>query len=147
VWQKIYYALHINTTWEGDSLSTCYASWIKKEWNFRTLPSLACWCIWLERNKKVFENRNPSFQMVVQKTLGLQKIAEDKGSRSGKGLRILKTPVFTLQNIGWFDGAAQENGNLSGAGGVIKVNEDTSYKWIFNCGPRTNTRAELLGHG
>jgi ribonuclease HI len=83
--------------------------------------------------------------MVVQKTLGLLKTAEDRGSQNGKGPRILKTHVFTLPIVGWFDGATQENGNLSGAGGVIKINEDTSYKWIFNCGPGTNSRAELLG--
>jgi ribonuclease HI len=145
VWQKLYFAFQINTLWEGDSLSDYYATWIKNEWNFRTLPALVCWCIWLERNKKIFENVNPSIQLVFQKAFGLQKSAEVKDTRRGKGPRIHKTPPLTIQNLGWFDGAAQENGTLSGAGGVITVNEDTSYKWTFNCGPGTNTRAELLG--
>lgn len=30
VWQKFYYALQISTLWESDSLSDCYANWIKK---------------------------------------------------------------------------------------------------------------------
>jgi ribonuclease HI len=47
--------------------------------------------------------------------------------------------------IGWFDGAAQLNGDLSGAGGVIKVNEHTVYKWTLNCGGGTYTRVEILG--
>jgi ribonuclease HI len=34
---------------------------------------------------------------------------------------------------------------LSGAGGVIRCNEQISYKWTFNCFEGTNTRAELLG--
>jgi ribonuclease HI len=47
--------------------------------------------------------------------------------------------------VGWFDGAALSNGLQSGAGGMIKINDNTIYKWTFNCGPGTNTRAELLG--
>jgi ribonuclease HI len=47
--------------------------------------------------------------------------------------------------IGWFDGASQQNGEHSGAGGVIKIREHTFYKWMINCGAGTNTRAELLG--
>jgi ribonuclease HI len=33
----------------------------------------------------------------------------------------------------------------SGVGGVIKISEQCCFKWILNCGPGTNTRAELLG--
>jgi ribonuclease HI len=47
--------------------------------------------------------------------------------------------------LGWFDGATQNNGQLSGAGGVIRCSEQISYKWTFNCGEGTNTRAKLLG--
>jgi len=47
--------------------------------------------------------------------------------------------------IGWFDGVAQQNGQNSGVGGVIRVSEHRIYKWTFNCGHGTNTRAELLG--
>jgi ribonuclease HI len=47
--------------------------------------------------------------------------------------------------IGWFDGATQLNGELSGVGGVIKLNEHTVYRWTLNCGGGTNTREELLG--
>jgi ribonuclease HI len=46
---------------------------------------------------------------------------------------------------GWFDRATQIHGQLSGAGGVISIDEHTEYMWMFNCGLGTNTRAELLG--
>jgi ribonuclease HI len=46
---------------------------------------------------------------------------------------------------GWFDGASQQNGEHSGAGGVINIREHTFYKWTINCGAGTNTRDELLG--
>jgi ribonuclease HI len=45
----------------------------------------------------------------------------------------------------WFDGAAQQNGKLSGVGGVIKINEQTEYRWTLNCGSGTNSKAELMG--
>jgi ribonuclease HI len=54
--------------------------------------------------------------------------------------------VTTGQSIiGWFDGAAQQNGEQSGAGGVIKISDHSTYKWTLNCGHGTNTRAELMG--
>jgi ribonuclease HI len=58
-----------------------------------------------------------------------------------------KNPPYLKEGrpIGWFDGAAQRRGQISGAGGVIRVNNHTKYRWMLNCGPGTNTRAELLG--
>jgi len=50
-----------------------------------------------------------------------------------------------MHNICWFDGVAQKNGTLSGAGVIIKTRENTFYKWTFNCGMGTNTKAKLLG--
>jgi ribonuclease HI len=47
--------------------------------------------------------------------------------------------------VGWFDGVALSNGIQSGVGGLIKINDKTSIKWTFNCGPGTNTREEFLG--
>jgi ribonuclease HI len=47
--------------------------------------------------------------------------------------------------VGWFDGAALATGQNSGAGGVLQINEHIIFKWTINCGPGTNTRAELLG--
>jgi len=50
-----------------------------------------------------------------------------------------------VTSICWFDGAAQENGILSGAGGIIKIFGNIIYRWTFNYGVGTNTRVELLG--
>jgi len=46
---------------------------------------------------------------------------------------------------GWFDGATTTFGNCSGAGGILKITDHKIFKWTINCGPGTNTRAELLG--
>jgi ribonuclease HI len=47
--------------------------------------------------------------------------------------------------VGWFDGAAKASRSNSGVGGVIRTLDNRTFKWILNCGPGTNTRAELLG--
>jgi ribonuclease HI len=46
---------------------------------------------------------------------------------------------------GWFDGAAHSNGLNCGAGGLIRVSKNSCYCWTLNCGPDTNTKAELMG--
>ena len=43
--------------------------------------------------------------------------------------------------IAWFDGDAQMDGQICGAGGVIKTPYLMVYKWLFNCGRGTNNRA------
>jgi ribonuclease HI len=35
-------------------------------------------------------------------------------------------------------------GSKCGAGGIIKISEAEEYKWTFNCGNGSNTKAELL---
>jgi ribonuclease HI len=42
-------------------------------------------------------------------------------------------------------GPAQLNGISCGAGGVIKSQDSTVIRWLFNCDRGTNTRAEILG--
>ena len=47
--------------------------------------------------------------------------------------------------VGWFDGAVASSSLNNGAGGVIRINEISSYKWFLNYGSGTNTRVEFLG--
>jgi ribonuclease HI len=97
----------------------------------------------LERKKVLFENGRPSIHLVVCKTLG----------GFGRHEDIQKAPItrstFSMTKedftAGWFDGATQSNGQLSGEGGVLRINKHMVYKWTFNCGPGTNTRVERLG--
>jgi ribonuclease HI len=56
-----------------------------------------------------------------------------------------KTHITEGLTTGWFDGAAQSDGLQSGAGGLLRISKNSYYSWTFNCGPGTNTRAELLG--
>jgi ribonuclease HI len=47
--------------------------------------------------------------------------------------------------MGWFDGATQISGTLSGARRLIRINKTTIYRWDFCCSSGTNIRVELLG--
>jgi len=125
----------------------CKLFWhlVKKEKVYNFLPSLACWFIWMEQNKCIFDSHVPSIQGA---TLKLTWILENLfGMRSwiGNIPRIKNTHAITLASVAWFDGETQENGLLSGAGGVIKKYGNIYYKWTLNRGLGTNTRVKLLG--
>jgi ribonuclease HI len=59
--------------------------------------------------------------------------------------RFTPTTLPVDKTLAWFDGAAQQNGLLSGVGGVIKLDDHKEYRWTLNCGKGTNSRAELMG--
>jgi ribonuclease HI len=145
LWQFLHTVFSLSSPWGGSSLTNCLDTWMKKEKVYITLPSLACWYIWLERNKCLFESRIPSIQGVAIKIRGMVENSFAQCPRKRKSTRIKKTPDFTLASICWFDGATQANGLLSGVGGVIKLSGNIVYRWTLNCGSGTNTRVELLG--
>jgi len=97
------------------------------------------------RNKCLFESRIPSTKGVAIKIRGMFENISAQCPRKGRNNKIKNTPEFTLAYVGWFDGAAEANGLLSGVGGVIKLPGNTTYKWTLNCGLGTNTSSELLG--
>jgi hypothetical protein len=108
------------------------------------LPSIICWHIWLERNKVLFEEgHKTSIAGVIYRILGW--LGKSKKKLHPTTKKNLPPKILLRRPIGWFDGVAQRNGQLSGAGGVIRINSQTRYRWMLNCGPGTNTRAELLG--
>lgn len=59
--------------------------------------------------------------------------------------RLVTTILLVDKAHAWFDGAAQQSGNLCGARGVIKIDGLSKYRWTLNCVRGTNTRAELMG--
>jgi ribonuclease HI len=60
-------------------------------------------------------------------------------------LRDIMIPHHKNTTIAWFDGAAQLDGHQCGARGVLKTPNLIVFKWVYNCGGGTNTRAKLLG--
>jgi hypothetical protein len=100
--------------------------------------------VYLDRKKQsYFREYSPSVHSVVIKTLGLF-----KKHPSTQKLIPIRACLITQHvgfSIAFFDGAAQLDNKLCGAGGVIKTPDSTVYRWHFNNGEGTNTKAELLG--
>ena len=145
VWDIITLDQNLNTIWEGTTISACYDYWSTRECNLKHLPSLVYWFIWLDRNKKFFENGTPSTSIVAYKTLGMLK--NWKYIHLSKVVNQIKNRTLNTEDTptGWFSGATQSNGTQSGAGGLISVSKNSQYRWTFNCGSSTNIRAKLLG--
>jgi hypothetical protein len=138
IWSRIIKELKLRTKWEGNSMRNCFEYWAKKETKYSHLPCLVSWHIWLERNKTIFEHGSPSTNTVCYKILGGLECAKMQKEPTQ---RSIKPTIQNGRTTGWFDGAAQNNGQQSGAGGLIRTDEHTIYKWTFNCGAGTNTRA------
>jgi ribonuclease HI len=136
---------HISTVWDGTSISACFDHWTTRERSYKLLPPLVSWFIWLVRNNKIFENRPPSVCTVAYKTLGMYK--NWKAIHPFKLVKQIKFRPHISEDTptGWFDGATQHSGTLSGAGGLIRITKDSIYRWTFCCGPGTNTRARTIG--
>jgi ribonuclease HI len=143
VWERIKTGQKLKKVWEGNTLSDCFKNWTED----KSVPSIIaahiCWYIWLERNSTIFEKTSPSIHSVVSKTLGSQK--RHLTSQKLIPLRACMISQHLNTTIACFDGATQADGKQCGAGGVFKTLDLTVYRWVFNCGGGTNTRAELLG--
>ena len=109
------------------------------------LPAIICWMIRLQRNNTIFNNGTPSTSVAAYKALGIFNSWNDSHASKLRPQLTLKIPEFDDIITTWFDGETLSNGSQSGAGGLIKITHNTFYKWTFNCGSGTNTRAKILG--
>jgi ribonuclease HI len=143
IWKKIKTIKKYKHEWKGNNLVECLTNWTVDKTVPSYLAALICWFIWLERNSAIFEGKEPSTQAVVIKTLGsLKKPEVSKIPPSFRSCLIAHPHDST---VACFDGATLANGKCSGAGGIIKTSVSTVYRWYFNCGEGTNTKAELMG--
>jgi hypothetical protein len=143
VWNIVSKDLNLKRCWIGNTLSDCIKNWYEEKTVPTQITTHICWFIWIERNKAIFEESNPSIQAVIYKTLALQnRTSALLKDRLPRDILIIHQKDSALA---WFDGATQRDGSLCGAGGVIKTLDATVIRWTFNCGRGTNTRAELLG--
>jgi hypothetical protein len=92
-------------------------------------------------NNLIFNNITPSIHSVVYRALGLHQIWKEVYPYKGKTKILINPSIVENITLGWFDGVAQHNGALSGAGGLIRLTKNSQYRWTFSCGPGTNTRA------
>jgi hypothetical protein len=78
VWEEFKKVLKFNHGWNGNSLVECFQNWASQNSNYQALPAFICWNIWMDRNKSLFEDMNPSVQCVVYIVLGSCGLEEQK---------------------------------------------------------------------
>jgi ribonuclease HI len=143
VWSRIIKHLKLSTTWSGDTITDCFSSWLSNKALPIPLAVYTCWHLWTERNNALFENRSPSRRAVFHRVL-----ASFSWQPTTLTHFIHKEIDLSLPegyNLACFDGAAQANGSCCGAGGFYRAIPSRITKWMLNCGPGTNTKAELMG--
>ena len=123
-------------------IADAFYQWIADKSVSFEIAVLTCWCLWIERNRGIFENKRPSVFLVMHKVMGLFR------HKSNIVPNLAVKECFILHEgttIAFFDGAIRSDRTSCGAGGVIKISEILIYRWFFNCGGGTNSKAELLG--
>jgi hypothetical protein len=143
IWVIIEGILKFKLFWEGNTVEECLSNWVGKHPNLINLPSHVCWFLWLERNNLLFNNESTLPQVVAFKSISFFS-ASVRPHKSNSQYRIKRSPQIH-QLVGCFDGATTTDGSNSGVGGVISLNANTFFKWMFNTGAGTNNRAKLLG--
>jgi ribonuclease HI len=143
VWVEIKKTLNLAIGWNGNTVIESFKNWEIQNSTLKALSTYTCWFIWIDRNKSIFEEKPPFVQRIVFLTRSAMGLSKNSFQAKIPRLRVYSYPVNKI--LAWFDGASQNFGRLSGAGGVIKIDDSREYRWILNCGCGTNTREELMG--
>jgi hypothetical protein len=67
VWLRLFKLYHLKLQWNGTTVSYCFTVWTKEKTALASLATIACWHIWIERNKDLFEEIPPSHLSVVHR--------------------------------------------------------------------------------
>jgi ribonuclease HI len=143
VWNIMLNFFNLPYSWSGDSLSTCFNSWYLNKSSPICMAAHISWQLWIERNCALFEDRPPSSLAVFNRVLATYNWHPSTVKPSlSKAIDLVMPEGHTLA---CFDRAARSNGLCCGAGGFFKAHPSRITKWFLNCGPGTNTKAELMG--
>jgi hypothetical protein len=124
-------------------VSDCFNEWTTKKSVSASLEAIACWHIWIERNKFLFEELTPSHLLVLHKnsvTFSWQPAIFNL--IPNRVCDITQTKGYTLA---CFDGASLSTRECCAAGCFFKTHASRITKWYINCRAGTNTKAELMG--
>eukprot|EP00253_Pinus_taeda_P030204 PITA_30204 len=127
--------------WKGNSILEAWESWLQHHTGkSRNIPLLACWAIWIARNKAIFDHHAPHWPTILLNTIDDYNIIPDEDTsaptRISKPLYIDKTKPWAF-----FDGSAQETG--CGGGAILHVSDTHCFKLQINLVRGTNNYAEL----
>lgn len=143
VWHLLFLHYNLPLSWHGPTVSACFIEWLSNRALPLGLATLVCWNLWIERNFALFEGRAPSIKAVTYRVIA-SFIWQPSTVKPfiQKDIDLSLPEGFTLA---CFDGAALSSGRCCGAGGFFKTHKLRITKWFLNCGPGSNTKAELLG--
>jgi ribonuclease HI len=143
VWQRILTHFSLNLHWEAASVLDCFLLWSKEKSAPVSLAAHACWQLWIERNKAVFDDRTPSAHSVTRRILS--SFSWQPSTVKALPLQVCEINLKQGFTLACFDGAAHSSGLCCGAGGIFRFHSSRVTKWFINCGAGSNTKAELLG--
>lgn len=143
LWRRLYFFYSFTVPWSGSTLSDCFTYWISKKSAAPSLAAHACWQLWAERNKAIFESHIPSCAAVYYRILAT--FHWQPTSLKPVPLKACDVDLAGGHTLACFDGAAKANGLCCGSGGFFKSHPARITKWFLNCGEGTNTKAEFLG--
>lgn len=118
--------------WNRENFEQALLAWTT-DWimsSYKSLPAIVCWGIWIHRNKGIFEDMITTPQVVASNILAIANhfTTEPKPPRTREPRQehIDKTVPW-----GYFDGAAQGEPTVCGAGVVLYLTEDHFFrlKW------------------
>jgi len=70
VWFHCMQVLNLISQWNGNNLNECMDEWNNRPEYSKNLPLLVCWHISLDRNKILFEGKNPTARVTSHKAMG-----------------------------------------------------------------------------
>jgi ribonuclease HI len=143
VWLRLYKICHLKIQWVGTTVSDCFNEWTKEKSTSASLAAIACWHIWIERNKSLFEELTPSHISVFHRisvTFFWQPTIFNP--IPNRFCDITQTEGYTLA---CFDRTSLSTGECCATSGFFKNHASRITKWYINCGAGTNTKAKLMG--
>jgi ribonuclease HI len=121
-------------------------NWLSDHQNheYKALPLIICWGIWIARNKAIFENKHVSIAHISLQCINIFSAFPQK-STSSSTPRITPPPTINSE-VPWafFDGAAQRSPSIGGAGGILHVSQSHSFSFSAGLGEATNNFSELM---
>jgi ribonuclease HI len=124
VWKELSVVYGKLFDWDGETIEQALGRWIadKSLKTFDSLPAVVSWGIWIHRNRNIFNDRVSTPQLVAANSVAI----------ANHFLTIQKPPHTRIlfQEVidksypwGYFDGAAQGDPTMCGAGALLFLEE------------------------
>jgi hypothetical protein len=110
---------------------------------YKSLPAIVSWGIWINHNKGIFEGKVTTPQAVASNIMAITAhfMAVERPQRVRD---IWPETIDKSYPWGYFNGAAQGDPKRCGAGAILHLIEKHSFRLKWSLGKGTNNKAEPL---